>query len=108
MKKVSIAIQLIFVLLLNAAVVFGADATAGKELYTKKCKVCHGADGTPTAALQKANPGLKAFSSAEFQALKDPDIKKKITDTPKHKVPAKGLVAADVDNLVAFLRTLKK
>ncbi len=51
---------------------------------------------------QKANPDLKAFSSTEFQALKDPDIKKKITDLPKHKMSAKGLAEADLDNLVAF------
>jgi cytochrome c553 len=108
MKNVSIAILLTLVLLMNVAVVFGADAAAGKDLYMKKCKVCHGVDGTPSAALQKANPDLKAFSSTEFQALKDADIKKKITDLPKHKMSARGLAEADLDNLVAFLRTLKK
>ena len=45
---------------------------------------------------------------AEFQALKDAEIKKKITDLPKHKIPARGLTETDLDNLVAFLRTLKK
>ena len=108
MTKLSIAILLTFVLLLNVAVVFGADAAAGKALYMKKCRVCHGVDGTASAALQKANPNLKAFSSAEFQALKDAEIKKKITDLPKHKIPARGLTETDLDNLVAFLRTLKK
>jgi mono/diheme cytochrome c family protein len=43
-------------LLLNVAVLFGADAEAGKVLYTKKCKACHGVDGSPPAALLKANP----------------------------------------------------
>ena len=108
MKKVSIAILLSFVLFLNVAVLFGADADAGKVLYTKKCKVCHGADGTPPAALLKANPGLMAFSSAKFQAMKDPDIKKKITELPTHKTISTGLTDADQANLIDFLRTLKK
>ena len=108
MNKVSIAILLSFVLLLNVAVLLGADAGTGKDLYTKKCKVCHGADGTPTAALVKANPGMMAFSSEKFQAMKDPEVKAKITGSPKHKVLAKSLTAADIDKLTAFLRTLKK
>ena len=108
MKKISVAILLVFVLLMNVAVMFGADAAAGKDLYLKKCKACHGVDGTPMPALVKANPNLKAFSSAEFQAMKDADIVSKIKDSPKHKVPAKGLTDADIGNLVAFLRTLKK
>jgi cytochrome c553 len=108
MKKVSIAILLSFVLLLNVAVLFGADAEAGKVLYTRKCKVCHGVDGTPPAALVKANPGMMAFSSAKFQAMKDPEIKAKITGSPKHKVLAKSLTDADIDSLIPFLRTLKK
>ena len=108
MNKVGIAILLSFVLFLNVAVLFGADAETGKVLYTKKCKVCHGVDGTPPAALMKANPGMMAFSSAKFQALKDPEIKVKITGSPKHKTLAKSLTEADIDNLIAFLRTLKK
>lgn len=108
MNKVSIAILLTFVLLLNVAVLFGADAEAGKVLYTKKCKVCHGADGTPSAALVKANPGMMAFSSAKFQSLKDPEIKVKITGLPKHKAMAKGLTDEEIANAIAFLRTLKK
>ena len=108
MNKVSIAILLSFVLLLNVAVLFGADAEAGKVLYTKKCKVCHGADGTPTAALVKANPSMMAFSSAKFQAMKDAEIKVKITGLPKHKVVSKGLTAAEIADGIAFLRTLKK
>jgi cytochrome c553 len=108
MNKVSIAILLAFVLLLNVAVLLGADAEAGKVLYTKKCKVCHGADGTPPPALLKANPAMMAFSSEKFQAMKDADIKGKIAGSPKHKTLAKSLTDADTDNLTAFLRTLKK
>ena len=108
MNKVSIAILLTFVLLLNVAVLLGADAETGKVLYTKKCKVCHGVDGTPPAALLKANPGMMAFGSEKFQSMKDSDIKAKITGSPKHKTLAKSLTEADIDNLIAFLRTLKK
>ena len=30
------------------------DATAGKAAYDKACKSCHGADGTPNAAIAKS------------------------------------------------------
>lgn len=108
MRRTHIALVLALALAVFVFAAFGADAAAGKELYAKKCRVCHGADGAPPPAILKANPGMKAFTSAEFQAQKDAEIKKKTTDLPKHKVPAKGLTEADLDNLVAFMRTLKK
>lgn len=108
MKRAYTLILLITLLAVFAGLSFGADAAAGKDLFAKKCKVCHGENGVPPAAMQKANPKLLAMHSPEFQAHKDPDMKKAILESARHKAASKGLTEADVDNLVAFIRTLKK
>jgi len=40
-----------------------AAAADGKALYSSKCAMCHGQDGTP----KKMAEGSKAFSSADFK-----------------------------------------
>ncbi|HRI58657.1 MAG TPA: cytochrome c [Saprospiraceae bacterium] len=91
-----------------------ADAesiSAGKTLYNKHCKSCHGSkglgDGTKAAQL-KTKCG--DFSSADFQSQSDGSIFYKTNegrdDMPsfKKKIPE----ATDVWNVVNYLRTLKK
>ena len=38
---------------LSSTAAFAADAAAGKAVYDKSCKTCHGADGTPPAGMAK-------------------------------------------------------
>lgn len=85
------------------------DAAKGAELYAKKCKLCHGVDGAGTPAmLKKYGAELKALGGAELQAKKDADLAKGVTGGKNHTALAKTLQPADVDNLVAHIRTLKK
>ncbi len=85
------------------------DAAKGAELYAKKCKLCHGADGAGTPAMQKKyGPELKPLGGAEIQAKKDADLAKGVTAGKNHAAMAKTLQPADVDNVVAHIRTLKK
>ncbi len=81
-----------------------ASATAGQPIYNAKCKMCHAADGAGTLPKAKASP----LGGAAAQAKSDADLKKAITDGTGTMKPVAGIAGADLDNVVAFLRTLKK
>lgn len=94
-----------------AGVALAADATAGGEIFNKTCKGCHGEAGaTPNEGLAKMlNTTIPTLASPEFQAAKtDDDIRNAITKG-KDKMPAQKTVpAASVDDVVAYVRSLKK
>lgn len=88
---------------------WAADAAAGKAVYAKKCQMCHAADGQGNAGMAKAlKTEIKPLGSAEVQAKRDADIKKIIAEGTGKMKPIAGLTADDADNVVAFVRTLKK
>jgi cytochrome c len=88
---------------------WAADAAAGKAVYAKKCQMCHGAEGQGNAGMAKAlKTEIKPLGSDEVQNKSDADLKKIIAEgTGKMKAVA-GLAAGDADNIVAFVRSLKK
>jgi cytochrome c6 len=108
----------LFVSSMSVALVLGAafSATAsaasakdGEAVYTAKCKSCHGADGAGNPAIAKMmNVTMKPLSSAEVQAKSDADLKTIVAAGTGKMKPVSGLAAADGDNVVAYLRTLKK
>jgi len=82
-------------------------AAAGAALYKEKCIGCHAADGSGNAPMGKA---LKAgdLRSAQIQGKKDAELAASITNG-KGKMPAqKGLSAAQVSQLLDYVRTLAK
>ena len=84
------------------------DATAGKAVYDKSCKSCHGADGTPNAAIAKSmKVEMKHLGSPEVQGSSDDVLKKAITDGQGKMKPVKN-ASAKADDVVAYMRTLKK
>ena len=86
-----------------------ADAAKGKELYTKKCQMCHAADGSGSAANQKKfGDKWKAFGSPEVQGMKDDALAKAFKDSAAHKAMAASTTDADLADIVAHMRTLKK
>jgi mono/diheme cytochrome c family protein len=89
---------------LSSTAGFAADAAAGKAVYDKSCKSCHGAEGTPPAGMAKAM-NIKDFKSTEFS---DADIKTAITDGKGKMKPVSSVTGASVDNVVAYVRSLKK
>jgi len=92
-----------------ATVASAADAKAGQEVFAKSCKSCHGADGTPNPAMVKMmKVDMKNLGSAEVQALSDADIAKIITEGKGKMKPVKSVAGPGVDNVVAYVRTLKK
>ena len=100
----------IIVSLLFAGIVFGAgDAAAGKETYSKKCASCHGASGEGKEAIAKQlKVELHHLGSKEVQAKSDADLKKVIMEGSGKMKGVAGVDAKAADDVVAYLRTLKK
>lgn len=86
-----------------------ADVQAGKAAYNKACKSCHGADGTPNAAISKAvKAEMRHLGTKEVQAQSDPQLKAAITNGQGMMKPVKSVTGAAVDDVVAYMRTFKK
>ncbi len=86
-----------------------ADIKAGQAIYDKSCKSCHGADGTPNAAVAKMKKvEMRDLKSAEVQAMSNDDLKKVITEGMGKMTPAKTITGASLDNLVAYVHSFKK
>ena len=106
MKSI-LAILSVFALAATAA--SAADSKAGQAVYGKSCKSCHGLDGTPNAAIGKAmKVEMKDLKSAEVQGKTDEDIEKIITGGTGKMKPIKAVSGGDLDNVVAYVRSLKK
>ncbi|HWB83986.1 MAG TPA: c-type cytochrome [Bryobacteraceae bacterium] len=102
-------LTVLFVLVcVSAASGMAADAKAGQALYNKVCKSCHGADGTPNAAIAKMTKAdMKDLKSPEVQSMSDDDLKA-IIISGKGKMKPVRVTSAEADNLVAYIRSLKK
>lgn len=80
-----------------------ASVVDGKAIYEIKCEVCHGTGGVP------AIPEAPAFSKGERMEKPDEFLKNSVKRGIK-TMPAWGeaLTDKEIDNVVAFIRTLKK
>ncbi len=111
MSKNALRITAVLLVLMVFAITpaLAADAAAGHAVYDKKCKVCHGAAGEGNPGMAKAlNTTIQPLGSPEVQKASDADLKKVITQGKGKMKPPAGLSDADVDNVIAFVRTLKK
>lgn len=110
--------QRLGVLIITMVTVFilagpNAIAADGAALYGKKCKSCHGADGTAKTKMGKKLKCRDLSDPAVQAKLTDAQIAKSILEGVKdgsktRMKPIKGLSKADVDALVKYVRTLKK
>ena len=105
MKQTVLAI---LVSALSASLALAAgDAAAGKAIYDKACKSCHGAAGAPNPTIAKmVKVEMRDLSSAEVQKLSDDDMKKIITEGQGKMKPGKAVT--DVAAVIAYVRSLKK
>jgi cytochrome c2 len=83
------------------------DVEKGKELFSR-CSMCHGASGDGNEAIAKVY-GVKmpVLGSKEVQSLDDAALKKIISEGKGKMQPVK-LSDAESDDIIAFLRSLKK
>ncbi len=85
------------------------DATAGKDVFLKKCKACHGEDGQGNQGMAKLlKTTITPLDAAEVQSKSDAELKKIITEGKDKMKPVKDLGEADIANVIAFVRTFKK
>jgi len=93
---------------LSAPAIF-ADAKAGQAVFEKACKSCHGADGTPNAGVAKMlKVEMRDLKSPEVQATSAADMKKIVTDGKGKMKPVKAVEGPAVDDVVAYVKTMKK
>ena len=102
-------VTLVIVICAAAAISLAADAAAGKAVFDKSCKSCHGADGGGNPGIAKMiKVEMKPLGSPEVQALSDDDIKKIVTDGKGKMRPVASVTGKSADDVVAYVRTLKK
>ena len=94
---------------LAASAGFAADAKAGQATYDKSCKSCHGADGTANPAVVKMRKvEMHDLNSPEVQSKSDADLKKIVTEGQGKMKPISSVTGAAADNVIAYVRSLKK
>src|SRR6516225_10211695 len=104
-----VVLVLVLALVVSGAPAWAADAAAGKAVYTSKCQTCHAADGSGNPGLGKAlGVTWVPLGSADVQKMSDDDLKKVITGGKGKMKPVSSVTGADLDNVVAYVRTLKK
>lgn len=85
------------------------DAAAGKAVYAAKCATCHGPAGEGKDAIAKMmKVELRHLGSKEVQAKSDAEWKKEIDEGVGKMKPVKLAKDADMANLIAYMRMLKK
>jgi mono/diheme cytochrome c family protein len=109
MKDMRMILAIFTLAALSTGAVYAADAKAGQAIYDKSCKSCHGADGMPNAGMAKAmKVDMKDLKSPEVQAPSDADLKTIVTMGRGKMHPVAAVTGAGVDNVIAYVRTLKK
>jgi mono/diheme cytochrome c family protein len=96
MKKVLLGVAIAATLWLAASVSRAQDSAKGEKTFKAKCAGCHGADAAGKPAVK--SPSIKGKSAEE--------ITKTFSASPKH-ASARKLAPADVQDLAAYLATLK-
>lgn len=89
--------------------VAAGNASAGKAVYDRACKSCHGADGTPNPAIAKMmKVDMKTLGSADVQKISDADLKAVITNGKGKMKPIASVKGSEADDVIAYVRSLKK
>ena len=89
--------------------VAAADTAAGKAVYEKSCKSCHGPDGAGNPAVAKImKVEMKHLGSKDVQAKSDDDLKAAVTKGGGKMKPVANVSGDQAAAVVAFVRSLKQ
>ncbi len=127
MKSALLRIQLTMTacaLLALPGAAVAADAAAGKAKYDMFCAVCHGASGKGDGAAAPPDPKPRDLSTGDFKFDTDGDGKSGSDADLKNVIrngaakyggsqlmvawPAGAVPDADIDNIIAYIRSLKQ
>jgi mono/diheme cytochrome c family protein len=101
-------LRLLIAVASTALAAHAADIQAGKAVFEKSCRMCHGPDGQGNPAIAKAlNVTMRPLTSAEVQARSDGEIKKIILEGSGKMKPVK-LTDGQVAETIAYLRSLAR
>jgi mono/diheme cytochrome c family protein len=93
---------------LSATAALAADAKAGQAVFAQSCKPCHGPDGAGNPAIAKMmKVEMRDLKSPAVQAASNADLAKIVTGGKGKMKPVSAVSGASVDDVVAYLRTLK-
>ena len=81
-------------------------AEDGAAIFKAKCAVCHGAAGTPSAAMIQAM-GMKPVSDPSMQALGVARIETQVKNGGIKMKPIAGLSDTQVKAVAEYFKTLK-
>ena len=100
-------VLLISVAFAASSVLWGAGE--GKAIYEKSCKACHGAAGEGNPGIAKMmKVTMKPLGSKDVQAKSDADLKKVVTEGTGKMKPQAGVTGKSVDDVIAYVRSLKQ
>src|SRR5262245_51633132 len=109
MKFAFAVISIVGLLLCTSPSFAAGDAAAGKEIYSKKCASCHGAAGEGKESSAKTlKVNIRPLGSKEVQDKSDEDLKKSFLEGTGKMKGVTGIDAKVTDDVVAYIRTLKK
>ena len=107
MRKIYMLTALTMIAMTGSAL--AADAKTGRDLYLRSCRGCHGANGEGNPAMEKSlKIKIESLDAKVVQSMSDAELHKVIADG-KGKMPAMSyLSSAQVDDVIAYIRSLKK
>ena len=107
--KLLVPVVTLGLFILGVPLLAAGDVQAGKAVYDSKCKICHGAEGEGNPAIAKTlKVEFKPLGSKAIQAKTDAEFKKQITAGGGKMQPVKGLSDKQIQDVIAFIRSLAK
>lgn len=87
----------------TATATLAGDAAAGKAVYDRACKSCHGPDGS-------GNPAIAKAMKVELKDLKkssDEDLKTSVTKGIGKMHPVSSVNEKQTEDMIAYIHSLK-
>ena len=109
LRELAVVATITGLLFVASSAMAAGDTSAGKEVFLKRCKTCHGEDGMGNQGMAKLlKTTIPPMDSDEVQSKSDADMKKIISEGMGKMKPVKDLSDADIANVIAYVRTFKK